>query len=141
MANDINRVTLIGRLVRDVELAYTAGGMPIGKGSIAVNRRKSTKDAPVDEVSYFEIVIYGKLAENLKPYLTKGKQVAVDGYLKQERWQSQDGKNSQKIIVGVNEIELIGGNGNGNSSPNTSSYQVAQPEPSGYGYTQSDLTF
>ena len=84
---DLNHVTLIGRLTRDAELKYTPGGLAISSFSIAVNRRRKNGDQWIDEVSYFDINLYGKAAESLKQYLLKGKQVAVDGELRQDRWE------------------------------------------------------
>lgn len=119
MANDINHVDLIGRLTKDIELSYTAGGLAIGKMSIAVNRSKKSGDQWIDDVSYFEVKAFGKIAENLKPYLTKGKQIAVSGFLKQERWE-KDGQKLSKVTIGAEEIQLIGGNKEGSSSTGTS---------------------
>jgi single-strand DNA-binding protein len=79
MAQDLNRVTLVGRLTRDAELKYTNSGLAVAKLSIAVNRRKRSGDNWTDEVSYFDITLWGKVAESLNQYLQKGKQIAVDG--------------------------------------------------------------
>ena len=91
---DINRVIEIGRLTRDAEVSYTPGGMAIAKFSIAVNRRVKSGDGWIDEANYFDVQLFGKQAESLKPFLTKGKQVGIDGYLKQERWESEGQKRS-----------------------------------------------
>ena len=87
MAADLNHVTLIGRLTRDAELKYTSAGFAISNFSIAVNRRRKNGDQWMEEASFFEINLYGKSAESLKQYLVKGKQVAVDGELRQDRWE------------------------------------------------------
>lgn len=109
----INRATLIGHLTRDEEVKYTSGGMAIGSFSLAVNRRVKKGNDWTDEVNYFDITIFGKQAESLKPYLTKGKQVAVDGYLKQERWTDQNGQNRSRISIIANETQLLGGKDGG----------------------------
>ena len=76
---DINRVTQVGRLTRDAEVTYTPGGMAIASLSIAVNRSVKGADGQwMDEANYFDIKVFGKQADALKPYLTKGKQIAVD---------------------------------------------------------------
>lgn len=106
---DLNSVVLIGRLTRDVELKYTPGGMAICNGSVAVGRRVKKGDAYQDETSFFDFACFGKTAENLKPYLTKGKQIAIQGELKQDRWQ-QDGQNRSRISIMVNSVQLLGGN-------------------------------
>ena len=113
---DINRVIEIGRLTRDEELTYTPGGMAVGKISIAVNRRVKKDQEWVDEANYFDVSVFGKQAENLKQFLTKGKQVCVDGYLKQDRWQDQStGQNRSAVMIVANDIQLLGGRDGGNN--------------------------
>lgn len=103
---DINRVIEIGRLTRDAEVTYTPGGMAIAKFTIAVNRRVKNGDGWADEANYFDVQLFGKSAEALKPYLLKGKQVAVDGYLKQDRWE-KDGQKFSKVTINANDIQLL----------------------------------
>jgi len=109
---DINHVVLIGRLTRDAELKYTAGGQAVCKFSIAVNRRKKNGDQWEDEANFFDIVLWGKQGESLQSYLVKGKMVGVDGELRQDRWQ-QDGQNRSKVEIIANYIQLLGGGGAG----------------------------
>ena len=119
---DVNRVIEIGHLTRDEELKYTPGGMAIGNVSIAVNRRVKKGQEWVDESNYFDVVIFGKQAESLQRFLTKGKQIAVDGFLKQDRWQDQNGANRSAVKIVANDIQLLGGKDSGNSYNNDSSY-------------------
>ena len=121
---DVNRVNIIGRLTRDINadersFAYLPNGTARANVSIAVNRSRKNGDQWVDEVSYFDVTIWGKTAENLKPFLTKGKQIAVDGYLRQDRWEKDGQKNSRIVIIAEN-VQLLGGktdNGGGYSQP------------------------
>ena len=106
---DINYVVLVGRLTRDAELKYTASGQAISKFSIAVNRRRKVGDKWEDEVNYFDIVVWGRQGEALSNYLVKGKQVGIEGELKQDRW-TQDGQNRSKIEVVASNIQLFGSN-------------------------------
>jgi single-strand DNA-binding protein len=108
---DINHVTLIGRLTRDAELKYTSGGMAIASFAIAVNRRRKNGDQWEEEASFFDIKLFGKSAEGLKQYLVKGKQVAIGGELRQDRWE-QDGQPRSKVVVIANNVQLIGGHSN-----------------------------
>ena len=85
---DMNHVILIGRLTRDAELKNTSGGMAVCKFAIAVNRKKKSGEQWVDEASFFDVTCFGKTAGNLNQYLQKGKQVAVEGSLHQDRWLS-----------------------------------------------------
>ena len=134
---DLNHVTLIGRLTRDAELKYTPGGLAISSFSIAVNRRRKNGDQWVDEVSYFDINLYGKPAESLKQYLTKGKQVAVDGELRQDRWE-KDGQNHSRIYIAANNVQLLGGNTGSSNYSNAGGYAPANNSSQGYnqGYSQ-----
>jgi len=108
MAEDLNRVVVVGRLVRDAELQYTTSGWAILKMSIATNRRKKQGDQWVDEANFFDVSLFGKRGESLQQYLSKGTQVAVSGALKQDRWQ-QDGVNRSKVSIEADNIQLIGG--------------------------------
>ena len=134
---DLNHVTLIGRLTRDAELKYTPGGLAISSFSIAVNRRRKNGDQWVDEVSYFDINLYGKPAESLKQYLTKGKQVAVDGELRQDRWE-KDGQNHSRIYIAANNVQLLGGNTGSSNYSNAGGFSTANNNSQGYnqGYSQ-----
>lgn len=111
MAQDIVSVFAIGRLTRDAELKYTTGGLAIAKFSIACNSRAKKGDQWIDEASFFEVSVFGKLAETLNQYLTKGKQIAVQGRMKQERWE-HEGKNMSKIVIIAENIQLLGGDKN-----------------------------
>ena len=127
---DINTTTLIGRLTRDEELKYTPSGAAVGNISIAINRKVKKGQEWVDESNFFDVVFFGKQAENLKQYLTKGKQVGVTGFLKQERWTNQNGQNRSAVKIYANDIQLLGGkDGNGNNnagSNNAPSYDEGE---------------
>ena len=114
---DINHVTEIGHLTRDAEVTYTPGGMAVAEFSIAVNRRVKKGQEWVDEANYFDVSVFGKQAENLKQFLTKGKQVCVDGYLKQDRWQDQaTGQNRSVVKIVANDVQLLGGRDGGSQN-------------------------
>jgi single-strand DNA-binding protein len=106
---DINHVVLIGRLTRDAELKSIASGQAVCKFSIAVNRRRKNGDQWEDEANFFDIVVWGRQGESLHQYLVKGKMIAVEGELRQDRWQ-QDGQNRSKVEIVANNIQLLGGN-------------------------------
>ncbi len=105
---DVNHATLIGRLTRDAALTYTSGGMAVCKFAIAVNKRRKQGEQWVDEANFFDIVLWGKQGESLNQYLVKGKQVAVEGELHQNRWE-QDGQSRSKIEINANNVQLLGG--------------------------------
>ena len=143
-STDLNSVVLIGRLTRDAELTYLQSGSAVANISVAVNRNKKEGEQWVSEVNYFDVALFGKQAENLKQYLLKGKQIAVQGSLKQDRWE-KDGQKFSKIRIIASNVELLGGksDGNGGSSGGygASSYQSSggyQPKNS---YNQGPSSF
>lgn len=120
MAEDMNRVILVGRLTRDAELTYTQSGFALTKMSIAVNKRRKQGDQWVEEASFFDITLWGKRGEALTPWLLKGQQIAVDGQLKQDRWE-QEGQKRSRVVVEASNIQLLGGKkDNQNQQPGTS---------------------
>jgi single-strand DNA-binding protein len=114
--SDVNQVVLIGRLVRDANLAYTASGKAVSKFSIAVNEKRKAGDSWKDEAGFFDITVWGQLGESLDQYLKKGKQIAVTGKLTQERW-DQDGQTRSKVTVTASTIQLLNGSTNADSKP------------------------
>lgn len=112
---DLNHVVLIGRLTQDLgsderSFGYVGNGQARANVSIAVNRSKKNGDQWIEEVNFFNVTIWGKTAENLKPYLTKGKQICVEGHLKQDRWE-KDGQKQSRISIVADNVQLLGGRG------------------------------
>ena len=105
---DLNTVAIIGNLTRDAELSYFGNGNAVVKFSIAVNRSRKEGDQWVSEANYFDVSYFGKPAEAVKPFLTKGKKIAVQGSLKQDRWE-KDGQKFSKVSIIANIVELLGG--------------------------------
>jgi single-strand DNA-binding protein len=112
---DINQVVLVGRLTRDAELKYTNTGTAVCKLSLAVNRRRKSNDEWINEASFFDVVIWGKMGESLSQYLVKGKQIGVVGELRQNKWE-QDGQPRSRVEIVANNIQLLGGRSDGGRS-------------------------
>ena len=107
---DINSVVLVGRITKDVgsderSFSYIGNGTAKAVVNIAVNRGVKKGDKWEDEASFFDVVIWGKTAENLKPRLTKGTQITVSGYLKQDRWE-KDGQKQSRVQVVADMVEI-----------------------------------
>lgn len=117
MAGDINSGVIVGRITRDAELRYTGSGSALCSLSIASNRRVKKGDGWEDEASFVDMTLWGKQAEGLNKYLTKGTQVAVNYSLKQERWE-KDGQKHSKLALQVEDIQLLGGKREGREEPN-----------------------
>lgn len=127
MAN-INSVTIIGNITKDMELKYTSSGMAIGTFTIAVTREGKKDGQWVKESAFFDVSAFGKMPENLKPYMTKGKQVGIEGFLKQDRWVDQNTmQNRSKITIVANHIQLLGGG-------SKEVQEAADTTDTGYGY-------
>jgi single-strand DNA-binding protein len=137
---DVNHVILIGRLTRNADLKYTAGGQAVDKFSIAVNRRKRQGDDWVDEPNFFDVVVWGKQAETLHQYLVKGKMIAIDGELRQDRWQ-QDGQNRSKVEIIANIIQLLGGQQQQENQRDQETEQPAQQESESANDFTKDIPF
>jgi single-strand DNA-binding protein len=134
---DLNHVVLIGRLTRDAELKYTAGGQAVCKFSIAVNRRRKNGDQWEDEANFFDIVVWGRQGESLNQYLVKGKMVGIDGELRQDRWQ-QDGQNRSKVEIVANYLQLLGGGPGGGSGGSYGGGSAPERQHQGHGPTPAD---
>jgi single-strand DNA-binding protein len=105
---DNNVVSINGRLVRDAELRFSTSGTAVLRFSIAVNRSVKKGDKWEDEASFFDCAMFGKMAESVSKYLSKGKQVSIIGELVQNRWE-QDGQSRSKVEIIVNKLQLLGG--------------------------------
>lgn len=124
MAADINKVVLVGRLTRDCEVKPLTN-TSVCNFSVAVNRRANQNGAWVDEANFFDVELFGALGPALQSYLIKGKQVAVEGTLRQHRWETPEGKRS-RITIHADNVQLLGGNSpSGTPSGN---YNTHQPQ-------------
>lgn len=107
MSKNINTVTIAGRTTKDPELKVTQSGTAILSFSLAVNDMKKNAQGAWEDVSnFFDCVMFGKLAEGIAQYITKGAKLTVNGRLHQDRWQAQDGTNRSRVSIIVQDIEL-----------------------------------
>lgn len=125
MASDINHVVLVGRLTRDAELRYANSGTAICRLSIANNYSRKQGDQWVEETNFFDCTMFGRRAEALQQYLTKGKQIGIDGTLRFSKWE-QDGQTRSKVEVHVNDIQLLGGRDGGGRSQQSGGFDGGQ---------------
>lgn len=106
--NDLNNVVLTGRVTRDVELKYTTNGSAVANFSIAVNEGvKQPNGQWEDKGNFFDVSLWGKSAETLTRFLTKGKRITVQGRLRQQTWQDQEGRSRSKVIVNAQFVQLL----------------------------------
>ena len=124
---DLNNYSVIGRMTRDLDeraFSYTPNGKARLNISIAVNDGYGDNQY----TSYFDVVVWGKTAENIKPYLGKGKQICINGRLRQDRWESNGQKNSRVVIV-AETVQLLGGRDNGAGSGGNYQQPAQQQAP------------
>lgn len=104
--NQLNSLILEGNLTKDAVITEPAAGFKVCKLCLAVNRfYKNKKDQGVEEVSFFDVEAYGKLAEYCMKNSTKGRGIRVVGRLKQESWKDNEGKYCSRIYVIAEHIE------------------------------------
>ena len=128
---DINHVVLVGRLTRNAELKYTNSGGAVSKFGLAINQRRKKDDQWVDEAHFFDVVVWGKTAESLNQYLVKGKQVGIEGQLRQSRWE-QDGQARSRVEISATNVMLLG-SGSGGGRTGTGAGAGAGPAPEAKG--------
>lgn len=130
----LNRVAISGNLTRDPDLRLTQGGMPVLSIGVAVNdrRRNSQTGEWEDQPNFVDCVIFGQRANSLASMLAKGTKVAIEGKLRQSRWQDkQTGQNRSKLEVVVDDIDLMQARGEGQGGRQTES-QPAPRQPQAY---------
>lgn len=127
----LNRVILIGNLTRDPELRFTPNGTPVASFGIAVNRRWTNKQGERQEgVDFFNIVVWGKLAELCGDYINKGSPVAIDGRLQNRTWQTEDGAKRSVIEIVAENVQFLGKKTDREEQGDAPSYPVESTEPS-----------
>jgi single-strand DNA-binding protein len=159
-SRSVNKVILVGHLGRDAETKFTPGGAAVTRFSVATNRRWKDKDSGEwkEETDWSNVVLWR--SENLANYLTKGKQIYVEGRLQTRSYEDKDGKKVYATEVVADDVILLGGQGGGGgrggdefsqqpvSMPRGSSQRSQQPaaaqaqdEHFGQGITDDDIPF
>lgn len=127
----MNKVFLIGRLTKDPELRYTSSNIPTASFSIAVNRNFTNQNGE-READFINIIVWRKQAENVKNYLTKGSQVAIDGRIQTRSYDAQDGSKRYVTEVIADNVQFLDTRSSG-----TSGYQPSSTGPTPYDFEQS----
>jgi single-strand DNA-binding protein len=116
----VNKVILVGNLGRDAELRYTPGGAAVATLNLATTEVWNDKGGQRQEkTEWHRIVLWGKQAESLQEYLTKGKQIYVEGRLQTRQWDDKDGNKKYTTEIKADRITLLGGGGGGGRSAST----------------------
>jgi len=110
----VNKVILVGNLGRDAELRYTPGGAAVATLNMATTEVWNDKGGQRQEkTEWHRVVLWGKTAESLNEYLTKGKQVYVEGRLQTRQWDDKDGNKRYTTEIRGDRVVLLGGGGGG----------------------------
>jgi single-strand DNA-binding protein len=138
MAGNFNKVILLGNLTRDVEIKQV-GATSVGKLGLAVNRKFTTAGGENrEEVTFVDCEAWGKTAEIMAKYLSKGRPVFIEGRLKLDQWEDKEGKKQSKLKVVVDNFQFVdsraggeggGGGGGGPRSAGRSSDSSPEPVP------------
>ena len=114
----VNKAILVGNLGRDAEMRFTAGGTPVATVSLATTERFTYKEGQKrEDTQWHRIVIWGKTAQSLHEYLTKGKQIYVEGRIQMREWTDKEGKTQKTTEIRADRIVLLGGGGDRGSRP------------------------
>jgi single-strand DNA-binding protein len=106
----VNKAILIGNLGRDAEMRFTAGGTPVATVSLATTERYTDRDGQKKEdTQWHRIVIWGKTAESIHEYLTKGKQIYVEGRIQTKEWTDKEGQKVKTTEIRADRVVLLGG--------------------------------
>jgi len=139
----VNKVILVGNLGRDAELRYTPGGAAVATINMATTEVWNDKAGQRQEkTEWHRVVLWGKSAESLTEYLTKGKQIYVEGRLQTRQWDDKDGNKRYMTEIRGDRIVLLSGGG-GRSGAGVGSYgggARSQAGPSAVGSTGDDPT-
>ena len=110
-----NKVILMGNLTRDPELKYLPSGMAVANLGLAVNRVWTDRESgeKKEEVSFIDLEAWGRTAETMNEYLQKGRPAFVEGRLRQQRWETDDGQSRSRLVVVVERFQFVGGRQDG----------------------------
>ncbi len=103
----LNKVIIIGRLVRNPAIRYLPSGSMVAEFSIAYNRSYMVGKDKKEESHFFDVKAYGKLAEGIEQRLAKGYTVMIEGRLSQDRWSDKDGKMQSRVRIVAERVRII----------------------------------
>jgi single-strand DNA-binding protein len=153
-SRSVNKVILVGHLGRDAETKFTPAGVSVTSFSVATNRRWKDQQSGEwkEETDWANVVLWRQ--ENLANYLTKGKQVYVEGRLQTRSYDDKDGKKQYRTEVVAEDVILLGGRGGEGmddagqqsgralvSMPRSAQRPAAAAEPMEHGITDDDVPF
>ncbi|MFH1262821.1 MAG: single-stranded DNA-binding protein [Pseudomonadota bacterium] len=141
MAGSVNKVILIGHLGADPEIRYTQGGSPVANLRLATNESWTNKNGQKEErTEWHRVVVWSKLAELAGQYLTKGRQVYVEGRLQTRSWDDKDGTKRYSTEVVATNLQFLGGPGD-RKTESANLPPDLPPPPENLGGSDEDIPF
>ena len=123
-----NKVILMGNLTRDPETRVTPSGLTICKLGLAVSRNYSTKDGERrEETTFVDVDAFGRQAEVITKYMSKGKPIMLEGRLRLDQWEGNDGQKRSKLCVVLENFQFVGGSREEGTSSTGASPQDTSP--------------
>jgi single-strand DNA-binding protein len=104
-----NKLTIVGYLGRDPEIRYTPQGTPVCNFSVATTERRKDRAGELQDVTtWFRVTVWGKQAETANQYLAKGRQVYIEGRLRQDEYTDRDGNKRTTLEVNATDVQFLG---------------------------------
>ncbi|MCK4910006.1 MAG: single-stranded DNA-binding protein [Thermodesulfovibrionales bacterium] len=122
-----NKVIMVGNLTADPELRYTAQGTPVANLRIAINSKYRSGEEFKEETLFIDVTVWGKQGESCSQYLSKGRQVLVEGRLQERSWES-DGQKRSKMEIVANNVKFLGRRDEGGGGGSGGSYSGSAPQ-------------
>ena len=117
-----NKIIIVGNLGRDPELKYTPQGQGVCEFSVATSEKRKDNIGEIkEETTWFKVSFWGKLAEVASQYLSKGKQVYIEGRLRTREWTDKEGRTRTSLEISGSELKLLGGRNDQQNSENNDS--------------------
>ena len=105
----MNCVNIIGTITKEVDFKYVSNDTAIANFSIAYNdKRKGSNGGYVEKSHFFDVVAFGKNAENIQKYLRAGSKIGITGSLDYQSWQDKNGNNKNKVIIKLDKFDFVG---------------------------------
>ena len=124
----MTKTFIMGNLTGNPDFKTTQSGNGICNISVACSRKFTSNGQQQEEVSFIDVVVYGRQAENCRQYLEKGSKVLVEGHLKQERFEDREGKKKSKIVVVAENVTFLNSAPKNNTDNNEYSQHSGRPE-------------
>ncbi len=145
MANGLNKAILIGNLGRDPEVRYTPGGLAVANFSMATSETWTNKEGEKEtRTEWHRIVAWGKLGEICGEYLSKGKQIYIEGRIQNREWEDKEGNKRYTTEITASQMLMLGSResaGESRPSPSSDMDSPNLPEPPNSKTRDDDIPF